>query len=405
MQPTGRFYTFLGVAFLLYLAANQTQVNWLYVMAALLAGVVPVAWWHNRAGLRGLSLKRMLNDGSDYQVFYETDEITITLTVSASRRRLAQVSVIETCPIAAPSDQKLHLFVPVLPSSTPLMQAYTVTLDQRGVYTFPPLTATTRAPFGLFRREAAHLVETNVLIYPEVCQLDHLDLLDRQMAAQVIGQRVGYGSEVLGVRGYQPGDPQRYIHWRSVARTGQLVTKEFAEETQPGVSIVLDRCLLPGAHPKHNPFEWAIKAGVAVAHYAHQHDYPVHLHADPTDLPPPHGAISWDALLQYTARLHPQAHITLPELLAMGGFRQVLAVMVTQPVDDLLVPLVSLNQTGARLLVVLPNPATFPGGGVSAAPLADALSAEQIDTVTLTYGEDWAAQLAAHSRQFAGESG
>ena len=83
------------------------------------------------------------------------------------------------------------------------------------------------------------------------------------------------------------------------------MSKEFAEETQPGLSLVLDRYLPPDSapHPKHNPFEWSVKAAVSVADYAHTRGYPLYIHADADDIAPPYGALTWDALMQYTARV------------------------------------------------------------------------------------------------------
>ncbi|MEO0563396.1 MAG: DUF58 domain-containing protein, partial [Chloroflexota bacterium] len=243
MKTTGRFNTFVFTAFLLYLAANQTQVNWLYVTSALIAGVIPVAFFANRSALRGLALSRTVTkpDGTDN--IHEADEVTVTLGASATKRPLAQITLTETCPLADP-ETDLHtqkLFVPRLPRRAPLDAPYTVEVYQRGVPRFPVVTATTRAPFGLFARRRTFPVMTDVLVYPEVRPLDALDLLDRQPAAQITGTRAGVGTEVIGVRGYQQGDSPRHIHWRSVARTGRLVSKEFAEETQPGVSLVFDR--------------------------------------------------------------------------------------------------------------------------------------------------------------------
>lgn len=41
------------------------------------------------------------------------------------------------------------------------------------------------------------------------------------------GRFRGSGIEPRGIREYQPGDPQRYVHWSSSARAGQLMVKEF----------------------------------------------------------------------------------------------------------------------------------------------------------------------------------
>ncbi|MEM6281958.1 MAG: DUF58 domain-containing protein [Chloroflexota bacterium] len=397
-KVTGRFYTFIIVAFLLYLAANQTQVNWLYVTSALIAGVVPTAFFLNRGALHNITGERVIDDGDPYQEFHEADEVDIALTIKAAKRRAGvHLDVTEASPLASPDDdnRSVSVFVPMLPAGNEVTINYTQTIDRRGLHTFPPVQMKTRAPFGLFQRSGEIDVPTSVLVYPEVRKLTALDFLDRQPAAQITSQRAGLGNEVIGVRPYRPGDSPRHIHWRSVARTGRLVSKEFAEETQPGVSIVIDRYMPPDVahHPKHNPFELGIKAAVSIAEYALRQRYPVYIHADDSEFSVPYGAVTWDALMQYTARVPQAAEPTFTDLIEAGGFRQYVVVVVAHADEALLTPLIGLKYGGANVLAVVPDASTFPAGQPRS-NLVDALHAEHIPAVELTYSEDWATQIA-----------
>jgi uncharacterized protein (DUF58 family) len=53
------------------------------------------------------------------------------------------------------------------------------------------------------------------------------------------GARAGTGLDYIGVRDYRPGDAMRAVHWRSVARTGRLIVREFEDETHRAVALVL----------------------------------------------------------------------------------------------------------------------------------------------------------------------
>lgn len=57
----------------------------------------------------------------------------------------------------------------------------------------------------------------------------------RELEASVSAPRAGSGTELFGVREYRPGDPLRRIHWRSSARLGELVVREYEP---PGVQTV-----------------------------------------------------------------------------------------------------------------------------------------------------------------------
>lgn len=57
----------------------------------------------------------------------------------------------------------------------------------------------------------------------------------RELEASVAAPRAGSGTEMFGVREYRPGDPLRRIHWRSSARHGELIVREFEP---PGVQTL-----------------------------------------------------------------------------------------------------------------------------------------------------------------------
>jgi uncharacterized protein (DUF58 family) len=57
----------------------------------------------------------------------------------------------------------------------------------------------------------------------------------REMEASVAAPRAGSGTELFGVREYRPGDSLRRIHWRSSARRGELVVREYEP---PGVQTL-----------------------------------------------------------------------------------------------------------------------------------------------------------------------
>jgi uncharacterized protein (DUF58 family) len=56
-----------------------------------------------------------------------------------------------------------------------------------------------------------------------------------EIEASVAAPRAGSGTDLFGVREYRPGDSLRRIHWRSSARHGELVVREYEP---PGVQTL-----------------------------------------------------------------------------------------------------------------------------------------------------------------------
>ncbi len=392
MKRTARFWIFLIASFIFWFFANQTQVGWLYIVSAILGGIVIAAWLLNRGTLSRLSGKRQLLLDNDDDL-HEGDDIRIRLSLkNTGQLPASHLALIEECPLAPPDseEQELRMFIPMLPAS--LEFDYETIVHRRGLHHFPPMKVTSRAPFGFYERKGERKVETSVLVYPELRKLTRLSLLDEQPAAELTNPKAGMGSEVIGVRPYRPGDSPRHIHWRSVARHGQLVSKEFAQETQPGVSVVLDRyCpLSPLPETKHQPFEIAIKAALSIADYAMRQGYPVYLSADNSDMAVPQGAIVRDSLMQYMARVPQSAESNLSDVLNYQAMQQFVAIVMAWVDETIVETLMSMKHRGYNMLVIIPDPATFPiDSDVSADTLAGALDRNGISYRIIKHSDDW----------------
>lgn len=389
---TARGWSFLLAAGLFYLFANQTQVGWVYVLSALLAVLVLVAWLLNRAVFRRLHATRTLTPAE----LREGDSVAITLTLSAAS--LPQLRAIEICPLADPQgeQQTLRLYLPLLRGSTTFQ--YSVEVYRRGLHLFPPQLWQTRAPFGFFQRTRSVAVAgTNaVLVLPYLTPLTTLALLDSQPNATQQSVRSGVGTEVIGVRPYRTGDSPRHIHWRSVARTGVLVSREFADETQPALTLVLDRSApYDNALHKHTPFEMGVRVATSVLDYALQRRISAFISADSTAMAYPMGALTWDAAQQYLARVPVQTDLTLAAHLVRLSVQAMAFVVVAWPTPEVLGPLLALHTRGIRLQVALMDAASFPlaVAAPSVASLAGSLRARGVACVIVRHDEAWPAGL------------
>jgi len=89
-------------------------------------------------------------------------------------------------------------------------------------------------PLGLFRHRGPSIDSELALVLPRFTALTDRPHT-RELEASLAAPRAGSGTEMFGVREYRPGDPLRRIHWRSSARHGQLIVREFEP---PGVQIL-----------------------------------------------------------------------------------------------------------------------------------------------------------------------
>ncbi len=94
-------------------------------------------------------------------------------------------------------------------------------------------------PLGMFRVETRFEPAAVTLALPRFATLS-LRPRVRELEASLAAPRAGAGNELFGVREYRLGDPLRRIHWRSSARRGELVVREYEPPGQQLLTMLLD---------------------------------------------------------------------------------------------------------------------------------------------------------------------
>jgi len=114
---------------------------------------------------------------------------------------------------------------------------------RRGVLRFKGLSFARSDPLGLFRAFVRLPLPDSTLILPRRYPLPPLAFpgtLKYQDGGVALASHVGQSEEFVSLRDYRHGDPLRHIHWRSWAKAGKPVVKEFEDEFFVRHALVLD---------------------------------------------------------------------------------------------------------------------------------------------------------------------
>lgn len=98
-------------------------------------------------------------------------------------------------------------------------------------------------PLGVFRAYARVVSPQTVLVLPRRYPLPAFALPGQtqyQRGGVAMAAGVGESEEFVALRDYRRGDSLRRVHWRSAARAGRLVVKEFQDEYFVRHALVLD---------------------------------------------------------------------------------------------------------------------------------------------------------------------
>jgi uncharacterized protein (DUF58 family) len=135
-----------------------------------------------------------------------------------------------------------HAVPTVAPRET-VEVAVTATARRRGRARFTGLSLARPDPLGLVRALRPQPLPDALVVLPRRYGLPPLELPGSrryQPGGITLASSVGDSEEFLSLREYRPGDPRKRIHWRSWARVGKPVVREYQDEFFVRHGLVLD---------------------------------------------------------------------------------------------------------------------------------------------------------------------
>lgn len=137
---------------------------------------------------------------------------------------------------------------------------------RRGVLPICNMRVLLPDPLFLFQRcVGVKQTQDSVLVLPKRYKIDSLKMLgeaQNQVGGEAQSRQIGQSSEFVSLRGYRPGDPLKHVDWKSWAKTGQPVVREYEDVYFPRHGLVLDT----GVHPTlHEEFEEAVSVAASFA--------------------------------------------------------------------------------------------------------------------------------------------
>ena len=160
-------------------------------------------------------------------------EVRVDVENAAVRPQLPAVAELPV------GDGLRELAVPLLGIREAVTLRVDVPTTRRGVIPVGPLTVARQDPLGILRREVTWRDRHLLHVHPVTVPLP-------PNAAGLVRDLEGWASRRLtdadlsfhAVREYAPGDAVRHIHWKSTAKTGTLMVRQY-EETQTARHAIL----------------------------------------------------------------------------------------------------------------------------------------------------------------------
>jgi uncharacterized protein (DUF58 family) len=291
----------------------------------------------------------------------------------------------------------------------------------RGEFQLGPMTVISGDPFGLFLTPRVINATERMLIYPAIIPITTVNLprglVSGGEAQQHMTQNVT--TNAAGVREYVPGDSINRIHWKSTARRGKLIVKEFEIDPLMDIWLMVDfsaasvveetsverdnvtGSVIPGGHAiPPSTEEYAVIVAASLASHFIESERALGFAAYTPNrevYQPERGHRQLTNILESLTVARSVSEHSLQEMLALeivNIARGATLVVVTSSLDKTWINEIQLlTRRGIRPMCIFVDPSTFIGGK-SSDEMRGMLQLARIPTITIRKNDNLTVALA-----------
>lgn len=144
---------------------------------------------------------------------------------------------------------------------------YEVSAAQRGRYDIGPLKVSLADPFGLCQMTRRFHTTDSLTVVPHVVALPAVPLAGdwTGMGESRARAVANSGEDDVVPREYRTGDELRRVHWKSTARSGELMVRREEQPWRTRATVLLDtRAAGHRGEGMSSSFEWAVTAAASI---------------------------------------------------------------------------------------------------------------------------------------------
>lgn len=185
------------------------------------------------------------------------------LTVTNPTSRRLRATMVELC-VGAGANSFL---CPPLGRGESHEEVFAIATTRRGIVAVGPASTIRGDSLGLVRRVQTWSDATELYIHPRTVAMNASTVgFIRDIEGATTQDLSSADVSFHALREYVPGDDRRAIHWRSTARIGKLMVRQFEETRRSHLLIVLD--LDTDAWASDDEFEIGVSAAASMARAA-----------------------------------------------------------------------------------------------------------------------------------------
>jgi uncharacterized protein (DUF58 family) len=150
-----------------------------------------------------------------------------------------------------------ELAMPSLRAGASFTNEFAIPTLRRGVIPVGPVRTIRADPIGLVRRELVWTDIEDLVVHPRTIGVPATSTgLIRDLEGATTRDLTSSDVAFHALREYQPGDERRYIHWKSTAKTGTYMVRQFEQTRRSHLVVALS--LATSDYASEEEFELAV---------------------------------------------------------------------------------------------------------------------------------------------------
>lgn len=147
--------------------------------------------------------------------------------------------------------------IPGIRAGAAVSHEFVIPTVRRGVIPIGPVRTVRADPVGLVRRELVWTGSDELFVHPRTIGIPSMSTgFIRDLEGNPTRDLSNNDVSFHALREYTPGDERRYIHWKSTARTGTYMVRQFEETRRSHLVIALS--LASADYESEEEFEMAV---------------------------------------------------------------------------------------------------------------------------------------------------
>lgn len=156
-------------------------------------------------------------------------------------------------------DGLVEAHVPLLRPGAVHREKITISAAKRGIITVGPMTIGRGDPLGVMRRDHTWPGVQTIYVHPVTAATPSASAgLLRDIEGAITKTIVDSDLNFHAIRDYVAGDAPRHVHWRSTAKTGSMMVRQYEETRRSRIAVVMDLAL--GEYSSEDEFELGVSA-------------------------------------------------------------------------------------------------------------------------------------------------